>query len=92
VEDYKVVMAYEGVEAHAEAWKSAFDLVWAPKGWVEFDVVAAKLSTELGRDVSNPNDLKKEELVALAPTLGVKLEGNETKGQIIDRLEQTKES
>lgn len=87
MEDYKVLMRHDDVKATAEAWKSAYDVVWADLGWTIVDHAAEIASREFGTDVTDVSKLRKDQLTVIAPELGVTLTGDETKDDILSKFD-----
>lgn len=67
--------------------REAFDEVWAPKGWVEVDPIAAQASTTLGKPVDEINKLSREDLRSFASQTGVPVADDATKADIVTAVE-----
>lgn len=74
----------------ASTTEEAFRTVWAPNGWVLADPVVITAADVLGEPVADLTDLKKEQLLQVAATIGAEGVGSgSTKAEITEAI-QTK--
>jgi ABC-type taurine transport system ATPase subunit len=77
-----VVMTHPETGGVAHTTEEAFKLVWEPRGWQLADPVDVAVGEVLGVDVSDVDDLSKEQLLEVAATLGVEGAASSTKKEL----------